>query len=592
MSWEVQTLTSRTSFFNRRLSGNLLRRFWPLWAGYLALLLLSFSFQLPQDLERISRYTYPADPHLTVLANAVTQAQLAPIVAILAAMALFGYLYSDRLCGMMHALPLRRETLFGTAALTGLLPLLLCQVLATLIAALGCLGYELNFVWLLEWLGISALGLVAFYGFAVFCAMLTGNILVLPAVYLVLGLCAVAAEGCVRGLLGLLVYGAGGYDLALLPLSPLAAVYEHLSAVQVDGMPTLRGLGVLAVYAAAGLALLFAALPLYKRRHVECAGDAVAVPVLKPVFRVCMCFGTAFVFAVAMLELLPRPGSAALLAALAALLLVLGAFLGWCAAEMLIQRSFKISLRRPILPLVAGALLLLFVAGIRLDLTGFERRVPEAGQVESVEVYGVEFKEQANIDAALALHRALVDNRARHEALRDGVNLEICYRLRDGSRLLRSYCLPYDAETPDPELLAAAALLDSREAMQARVSTRLPVEPRYIVYAQLSRQTFTDEGRYTDEYRTLNLSAQQAAALYCEGILADAAEGHIAYGPFSELQPGAPSPSGYYLDLILASDADQAERDRYGAMYEDYNYFAIYEDSKHTLKWIEENLGF
>ena len=40
MSWEVPTMQSATSFFNRALFRKNLQRFWPLWLGYVLIWLL------------------------------------------------------------------------------------------------------------------------------------------------------------------------------------------------------------------------------------------------------------------------------------------------------------------------------------------------------------------------------------------------------------------------------------------------------------------------------------------------------------------------------------------------------------------------
>ena len=52
------------------------------------------------------------------------------------AMAMLSYLYSPRACGMVCALPMRRETVYGTAVLTGLVPLLLADGLVFLLLLL------------------------------------------------------------------------------------------------------------------------------------------------------------------------------------------------------------------------------------------------------------------------------------------------------------------------------------------------------------------------------------------------------------------------------------------------------------------------
>ena len=236
------------------------------------------------------------------------------------------------------------------------------------------------------------------------------------------------------------------------------------------------------------------------------------------------------------------------------------------------------------------ALLLLFVLGVKLDVTGYERRVPEPEQIESVWVNGDEFRQPENLQAAVELHRSLLANRARHEPKsRDVVTVGIRYTLKDGSQLSRYYQVSYDTEDPDPDLLLAARLLDSDEAIASRMRTILPVEPRYIEHAQLAFQPLTEE-RWSNDYRSLTLTGKQAASLFREGILADAAEHTIGRGQFADLLPDGLTPSGYTFDLVLTDSTDPfdpGEGDTY-----DYLSYTIYLESAHTLAWIRENTNF
>ena len=54
MSWEVQTMQSATSFFNRALFRKNLQRFWPLWFGYTLLWLLILPLTLLNQLVQAS----------------------------------------------------------------------------------------------------------------------------------------------------------------------------------------------------------------------------------------------------------------------------------------------------------------------------------------------------------------------------------------------------------------------------------------------------------------------------------------------------------------------------------------------------------
>ena len=119
-------MRSKTSFFNFGLAKNLLRRSWPFWFCYFALLMLLF----PVSLYNVTHNWRSTGEELTdfkaswILNSGCMVALLSFFVCIIAVMIVFSYLYNSRTCGLICSLPLRRETVFCTAFLTGLLPLL------------------------------------------------------------------------------------------------------------------------------------------------------------------------------------------------------------------------------------------------------------------------------------------------------------------------------------------------------------------------------------------------------------------------------------------------------------------------------------
>ncbi len=582
-------MKSKTSFFNGGVAKNLLRRFWPLWAAYFILLLLSFTFALPQQLEMMSYYTYQQNVEFMILQNAVTQIVIAMAVAVLTAMAMYSYLFNARSCGMMNALPIRRETMFCTAFVTGLVPLLLAQALTAVLTALATVKYALPFVWFLKWLGLAAMGITAFYGFAVFCAVLTGNLFVLPAVYVVLNLTAVVAEGCVRGVLSALRYGDRGVDIRLLRLSPMAYMARGFRVYENEtGSVIVQGLGTLCVYCAAGMVLAALALLICRRRNMECAGDVVAVPILKPAFRWCMTFGTAFVFPMAVAEMLSLQLRGRALALLMLALMLLGAFLGWIVAEMLMQKTLKVFSRRWKGLALAFALLLCFWGAAEFDLFGYERRVPEADAVEEVTLNMMTFSEPANVAEVVALHKSLVEHKLQYEGAK-GYGISILYRMKNGKAVERSYMLPYDpagVEPPNGDLQRYQELNNSREAIDRRVETKLPLEERYVSDAYLYYSYMDENGYVTGE--NLRLTPAQAIELYKQGILADAAEGTAGLFYVTDGQPGSLTRSNVTFSIGLEEDPGRPRYNMADYIY-DYHWFDLYMESAHCMEWIREN---
>ena len=592
-------MKSKTSFFNRGIARNLLRRFWPLWAAYFGVLLLLLPVNLSSQAQRLNFASEDALYWAQAVAGmdvSAAQAGMAAVflsgfAAVIAAMAMFHYLYQSRSCGLMNCLPVRRETVFCTAWLTGLAPLLLSDVLTVLLTALFfCPRGLLHLSALWDFLALAVLGNLAFYGFAVFCAMLTGNLLVLPAVYAVLNFTAAVAEGAARELLSGFVFGMTNGASALHFLSPPVFLAEKLgtSWLQPYGYE-LYGLGTLAVYAAAGLLLSGAALLLYKRRRMETAGDVVAIQVLKPVFKYCLCFGTALVFADATIQLFYRAEARGLAAAGLVLgLMLVGAFIGYFAAEMLIQKTLKVFRGMWKGVAVACAVIVVFVGVFEFDLTGYERRVPAPEDVDFVAVQAggdvAALKDPARIAEALELHRAVIENRAACEAGEGdgGAGLSVSYYLNGELVLTRYYRLPeLGAEAEGSLTRRAEALLNAPEAILARVTPEQPFTQAWIIGAGVDYAVW-DETFWVKDYgwTGIDLTSEEAMDLYLTGILPDAEAGHI--GRSHLVMDEA------YYEEVCPVNVNITLRDPEQEGYRAYFYLSVSveRDSVNTLRWL------
>ena len=162
-------MKSKISCFDAGIARNLARRFWPLWAVYFAAMVVAF----PLELTSVAIYSY-AQANARVLECAMQSVRVAIPAGAAMSMAMFSYMYSSRSVGMICSLPLRRETMYMTALLCGLVPMLIADVIAVLLGAVVVSGWAYVETYVLaEALGIIAMETVAFYGFAVFCGQLT-----------------------------------------------------------------------------------------------------------------------------------------------------------------------------------------------------------------------------------------------------------------------------------------------------------------------------------------------------------------------------------------------------------------------------------
>ena len=228
MSLEALTVRSKISFFNRHVALNLLKRFWPLWTAYFAAMIFVFPVNLLSKLRFNLRGSLLEiyGVNRQVLQTCRLEFPVTFVFAVLIAMAVFSYLYDGRRCGLANSLPLRRETMYCTAFITGLAPMLIADLLVWA-AAWIILAETPNVIakYMLTRLAASLMCSTAFFGLAAFCAALTGNLLVLPALYGVINIAAVLLEHAVEALLSVLVYGYA-YDGSVLDfLSPVKMLF-------------------------------------------------------------------------------------------------------------------------------------------------------------------------------------------------------------------------------------------------------------------------------------------------------------------------------------------------------------------------------
>lgn len=612
-------MPSKTWSFNRGIAANFLKRFWPLWGAWLFVLLVLTVAGVQGILTSFGYDTvYNVWNAGAVLLNMAGQLAIgSAAVGVLSAMAMFHYLYQVRACGMMNALPLRRESLFLTVCLTGLLPLLGAELLVMLIGmGMTLPGRCVLFVSWLQWFGILALGTVAFYGFAVFCAMLTGHWLVLPVVYAVLNFTAIVVEGTCRSLMTLFVYGMSPPSvLSLGFLSPIYQLSVHLGCTTVD-VPTelvdgtgavnvyhvangytVEGFGWLIGYAVAGLLLSGCALLLYRRRQMETAGDVVAIPVLRPVFKYCLSLGTALVFAWLLLSIsLHQSHGGPGLTALVLLLLLIGAFIGYFAAEMLLQKTLKVFRVKAFRSFaVVCAALCLFVGLNEFDAFGYERRVPDADEVDYITVLNAKMDEPETVSALTDLHRAIIADKSRQERGYDRgtdrsivsvMDVRLEYTLKNGQSLKRYYTVyTGENELADPDCLGwrLERTYNLPEFLLERVMPAIPVTAQHVPYATLDVQQPRIDGVWQHP-ESVTLTGEEAAALYTEGILPDAEALHIGHRWYMDPDGsrGQAATTNVTLDMPLVGDRPGEHT---------WLDIPVETDSENTIRWLEENKG-
>lgn len=190
-------MRSATSFFDKTLFRSQLKHTWPLWLGYTALWLFLVPVMLFSELSAYQLGYSAADASYLLLNTGVRGGIfISFFFGLFFAMLAFSHLTQSRATNGFHALPVRRETIFLTAYLTGLFCQLSTILVTFLLGAAVSAPLHLSF-WSVTGaaMGSAMLEAVFFYSFAVLCMMMTGQILA-----------AYALAGLVIALIALLLY--------------------------------------------------------------------------------------------------------------------------------------------------------------------------------------------------------------------------------------------------------------------------------------------------------------------------------------------------------------------------------------------------
>lgn len=223
---------------------------------------------------------------------------------------------------------------------------------------------------------------------------------------------------------------------------------------------------------------------------------------------------------------------------------VVGALLGMIICRMIIMKSIKVFNRNTFKMLAAYLVVaVLFIGCMGLDITGFERRVPDDADCVSIELdsdllgitdyyaMGGTYTDRETVDAVKALHQLIVDNKADIESVyKDERNMpddtmwfideqmaHVYLTYYEGtdkeavSIMRRSYSVPVYMLIDSPEL---EALIQSKE-FRERVESYIP-EPEDIVNMDIHG------GEYTNGADTgISLTDQTQIAGFIDAYLKD-----------------------------------------------------------------------
>lgn len=585
-------MKSKISFFNAGIFKSMLKRFWPLWTAYFAVWFMCLPLPL-----LVARLQGVKESAVTVVAAAMKTSVDASVVSgflmgILAAMAVFGFLYNSRSCGMIASTPVRREAVFCSAYLAGTLPVLAANLfiavlnwLFTLSSGIeGACIFKMNAILF----AVNSMEFLIFFSISAFIAMLTANIVALPALYLIFNFVFLGMEYVVRMLYGMFIFGYNELpDCILEFMSPLIYLFTRIGLSATKTAVTLTNWSALLGYIIAAVVFSVTALLLYRKRRMESAGDVIAVKSLRPVFKFCvtacsaLCFGLLFFVIISSLFTSLSTSMLVLSAGL-----IIGAFIGYFASEMLLKKSFHVFKGNWKGFVITVILCIVFAFVCVTDLFDLSSQLPDIDDIEMIvcnrEAGGYDVTERSDIEAILDVNKAIIDDRDKYEGLDDtGYEsvgyVSLRYKLKDGHSVYRGYTVLID-----DNYKAYYAALGSVNIVKSCFTPKIPVTVQNVYDASFEYPSGSGE------LNSISLTPEQAVDFYENALMKDIENGakkpHI---PETSSTAGTDTPDSYvYIELVTAPEAATGDE-----TYDDSLVVDIDADCTECIAWIKANLN-
>ena len=465
----------KTSFCNAALLRSDIKRYWPLlflyvavWVVILPMQILSASRQCDGVADGIMT-VLQLKQHNVIIQSIPASAVMSLLFGCFAAMAVWSYLMSGRTVGLMHALPVTRTQAFFSHVLSALGALTAGNVLIFLLTALCSAGFSyVDWTALGTWLLLTELMALFFFALGSLCAMVTGWLLAVPVLYGAMNVVALLLYAVISTMTQMFYFGYSSSDIPefITWLTPVGRIWDAVANGGAQPVEVQLPIGAqiyhrfqlpasafstCIIYAAVGIALLALVWWLYKKRPSETAGDAMSFRWLRPIARwtIGLCGGLGLGLFLNYVIL----GSS--FAGLLICQLVMGVIC-FFAAQMLLKKKFRIFTSRWWVETLALVLTLLAVTlCIKLDITGYQHRVPDAEDVTSVRFNAsyADFTtdDPAAVESVISLHRAILEQydetgeRLENQTYLDTEGgpttcyVRVDYQLRNGTNLRREW---------------------------------------------------------------------------------------------------------------------------------------------------------
>ena len=420
-------MTLKTSFIDKGIIKHNLKVYWWVSALSFAVLFIATILRIVlTDIDyQIERVTKFPERFGQLVTSDVGMLLLVPTASVLIGVCVFRYLQTSKYATLLHSMPPKRQTLFTSAFVSGIilftLPIIAAALILLALSLFTDFGLLFSAIHVLKWCGPFLLYGLAFYSFSVFVGMFTGqSVSQFIFTYILLAL-PLGAAGLLSSLFDGWLYAYTSTSTSPIIVTLIDILPFHY-VIASDGRAEDIELWQFLLMGGYILFGYIASVITYKKRNIETSGDIVAFKFVRPIFL----YGVSVFAALSGATLIKAIQNTEHVSVIA--LIVFG-LIGYVIAKMLILKSFKILkyYKEAILLCVA---LVLFYLAVSFNVFGFGTKTPDIEKVEKAYLgtyvdsnwlYGdvptyfgsgsqsAVFSEKENIEAIVNLQKNAID---------------------------------------------------------------------------------------------------------------------------------------------------------------------------------------
>lgn len=428
---------------------NILRS-WPIWVTYLVVLAIIGPVSIWLTYSGNTLY------HMydTICKDMVNQSAFISIIAAsVSALVQFSYLRSRKMSYYFHSLPVSRFEMFINGCISGIIILILPNILCFLCGTVQTAAYGLCLCTpLVKWLLIISVEEIFYYMLALLCIMIMGNTITSAVMYLLIFFTS--------GMLGIFlnyyfsctVYGYIDNSsriaenigrLFLYDKFELNTIYSNEMKTVIDDVKFTNASGILIILGALSLILFLISALLYKKRMSEDSGGIINLKPVRGFITVIFALLFAFSLMYFVMDAVDISPYSLQFVVISTILLSVFSLLGYFVIRMILCKSFRVFRKYIKSGLVLFAAMVAACILVCTDAVGYSTRIPDMEDVARCKmvifnpyirktsfVYG-------SFDCISQIHKKLTESLSYDKEEREYIYF--AYTMKNGSVMQRRY---------------------------------------------------------------------------------------------------------------------------------------------------------